>query len=141
MSATSRAARKAMDPEGARSFPLWFGVLGPPLSWGAHLLLGDALYELGCAPGFAVREIYGLPFQFWAVLQTVLLLLVDVAAGVLALWAFRSLRQRTGVEDTTRRERAAGMAVAGVASSAIYGLLIVYGLFPTFFLETCGVTP
>jgi hypothetical protein len=141
MSAMSRAGRKAMDPEGTRSFPLWFGVLGPPLAWGSHLLLGDALYELGCGPGFAVREIYGLPFQFWGLLQTVLLLAVDVVAGVLAWWAFRSLRQPAGVEDITRRDRARGMAAVGIASSAIYGLLIVYGLFPTFFLKPCGVTP
>ena len=63
MSGVARAVRKAMDPEGTRSFPLWFGVLAPPLAWASHLLLGDALYELGCAPGFSVREIYGLPFQ------------------------------------------------------------------------------
>jgi hypothetical protein len=141
MNAPTGVARQARDPEGTRSFPLWFGVLAPPLAWGAHLLLGDALYELGCAPGFAEREIYGLPFRFWAVVQTVLFLLVDVVAGLLALWAFRSLRERGGLENATRRERAQGMAVAGMASSVLYGILLVYGLFPPFFLEACGVTP
>ena len=140
MSGVARAVRKAMDPEGTRSFPLWFGVLAPPLAWASHLLLGDALYELGCAPGFSVREIYGLPFQFWALLQTGLLLAVDVVAGLLAWWAYRSLRRPVG-EDTAKRERARGMAVAGVASSVIYGLLMVFGLLPTFFLSPCGVTP
>jgi hypothetical protein len=120
---------------------LWFGVLGPPLAWASHLLLGDALYELGCGPGFSVREIYGLPYQFWATLQTVLLLAVDVTAGLLALWAYRALRQPAGVQNATRRDRARGMAVAGMASSVVYGLLIVYGLFPPFVLTSCGVTP
>jgi hypothetical protein len=103
--------------------------------------VGDALYELGCGPGFSVREIYGLPYQFWATLQTVLLLAVDVTAGLLALWAYRALRQPAGVQNATRRDRARGMAVAGMASSVVYGLLIVYGLFPPFVLTSCGVTP
>jgi hypothetical protein len=141
MSGPSTAVRKARDPAGTRSFPLWFGTLGPPLAWGAHLLLGDALYELGCSPGFTVREIYGLPFQFWALLQTGLLLAVDVAAGLLALWAHRLLRRGASGENDTRHGRAEGMAVAGMASSVIYGLLLIYGLVPTFFLDACGVTP
>jgi hypothetical protein len=141
MSTGTSVVRRAKDPGGTRSFALWFGVLGPPLAWASHLLLGDALYELGCGPGFSVREIYGLPFRFWAILQTVLLLAVDVTAGLLALWAYRALRQPAGVENATRRDRARGMAVAGMASSFVYGLLILYGLFPTFFLAPCGVTP
>jgi hypothetical protein len=71
----------------------------------------------------------------------VVLLGVDVGAGLFALWAYRSLRKRPAAEPTTRHGRAVGMAVAGMASSVIYGLLLVYGLFPTFFLNTCGVTP
>ncbi|HJP65787.1 MAG TPA: hypothetical protein VKA30_05720, partial [Actinomycetota bacterium] len=102
--------RRAMDPAGTRSFPLWFGVLGPPLAWAAHLLLGDALFELGCGPGFSRHEIYGLPFQFWAILQTVVLLGVDLAAGLFAVWAYRALR-RTNAENETRQGRALGMAV------------------------------
>jgi hypothetical protein len=141
MSAPSTVVRKAMDPGGTRSFPLWFGTLGPPLAWASHLLLGDALYELGCGPGFATREIYGLPFQFWALLQTGLFLLVDLAAGLFAVWAFRSLRRRTGSQEDTHHTRAVGMAVAGMASSLLYGTLLVYGLVPTFFLDTCRVTP
>jgi hypothetical protein len=140
MSAPANLLRKAMNPQRTRSFPLWFGVLGPPLAWASHLLLGDALFELGCGPGFATREIYGLPFQFWTLLQTAVLLAVDLAAGLFALWAYRALK-REDVENETRHGRAEGMAVAGIASSAIYGLVLLYGLFPTLFLSTCGVTP
>jgi hypothetical protein len=141
MTARPNLVERVMDPEGTRSFPLWFGTLGPPLAWATHLLLGDALYELGCGPGFAVREVYGLSFKFWTVLQTVVLLGIDVAAGLFALRAYRSLRGHPAGEHATRHGRAMGMAVAGMASSAIYGLLLVYGLFPPFFLESCGVTP
>jgi hypothetical protein len=140
MSTAAKVVRSSRDPEGSRSFPLWFGVLGPPLAWAAHLLLGDLLFELGCSPGFSRHEIYGLPFQFWALLQTALLLGVDVLAGALAWRAYRTLG-RIGVEDETRHGRARGMALAGIASSAIYGALLLYGLLPTFFLSPCSVTP
>jgi hypothetical protein len=104
------------------------------------LLLGDGLFELGCSPGFVRREIYGLPFQFWGLLQTALFFGVDVAAGLLALWAYRSLR-RSPVQDETRRGRAQGMAIAGVVSSAVYGLLLIYGLLSVLYLRGCGVSP
>ena len=140
MSTAAKRLRRAMDPESTRSFPLWFGVLGPPLAWASHLLLGDGLFELGCGPGFVRKEIYGLPFAFWGILQTALFLVVDILAGVFAFRAYRSLRQAP-VEDETRRGRARGMAIAGMASSAVYGLLLIYGLVPPFFLRGCGVSP
>jgi hypothetical protein len=140
MSAETKPLRRAMDPASTRSFPLWFGVLGPPLAWASHLLLGDGLFELGCSPGFVRKEIYGLPFQFWAMLQTALFLGVDLLAGLLALWAYRALG-RSPAQDETRRGRAHGMAIAGMASSAVYGLLLIYGLLPTFFLRACEVSP
>jgi hypothetical protein len=151
-------ARVAAGPTSARSFALWFGVLGPPLAWASHLLLGDGLYELGCSPGFARPRIYGLPFDVWALLMTALLLGVDVLAGLLAFRAFRTIRQRrreaeAGVERATAagllppdevretaRDRAYGMAVAGIASALLYGLLLVYGLLPPFFLRTCSIS-
>lgn len=157
-----RRLREAASPTSSRSFALWFGLLGPPLAWASHLLLGDGLYELGCSPGFTESRIYGLPFHFWAFLMTGLLLAIDVLAGVLAFRAFRAIRERrreaeTGAEPAsasgagagivpaaeareTVRDRAYGMAVAGVASAFLYGLLLVYGLFPPFFLRTCATS-
>ena len=55
--------RRPMDPLSARSFPLWFGVLAPPLAWGAHLLLGDLIFELGCAPGVRGHTLVGLSLE------------------------------------------------------------------------------
>lgn len=172
-----RRLREAASPTSTRSFALWFGVLGPPLAWASHLLLGDGLYELGCSPGFARPRIYGLPLHFWAFLMTGLFLGIDVLAGVLAFRAFRVIRDRrrliatgdaTGAANEaaagseiaagaeaelasggilaadeareTVRDRAYGMAVAGVASAFLYGLLLVYGLLPPFFLRTCAIS-
>ena len=152
------ATRQAAGPTSARSFPLWFGVLGPPLAWASHLLLGEGLYELGCSPGFARPRVYGVPFHVWALLIAGLFLGVDVLAGVLAFRSFRAIRRRreAAVPDgaaatageilppdevrETMRDRAYGMAVAGMASAFLYGLLLVYGLLPPFFLRTCSVS-
>jgi hypothetical protein len=155
MSTGTTFLRRATDPLSPRSFALWFGVLGPPLAWASHLLLGDGLFELGCSRGFVERQIYGLSFQFWAVLQTVVLLGIDVSAGLFALWSCRKLRgmdegvsprvagrfRSLAEKNETRLGRARGMAVAGMASSVVYGLLLIYGLLPTFFLRACEVSP
>jgi len=142
MSAEPRAERRGRLAEmrelpSSRSFVLWFGVLGPPLAWAAHLLLGDGLFELGCGPGFQRQEIYGLPFQFWDWLQTSILLAVVIVAGVLALRAHRRLREAR-LDNPTILGRARGMALAGVGSAFIYGLLLVFGLLPPLFLKTCS---
>jgi len=136
---TRQILREMREISSSRSFVLWFAVLGPPLLWAAHLLLGDGLFELGCAPGFARREVYGLSFQFWDLLQTILFLVLDVTAGVLAYRAHRRLRgAETGVSNPTVLGRARGMALAGLASAGLYGALLVFGLLPPFFLTTCS---
>jgi hypothetical protein len=162
LSVAGRRLREAASPTSTRSFALWFGVLGPPLAWASHLLLGDGLYELGCSPGFTRPRIYGLPLHFWAFLMAGLFLGIDVLAGVLAFRAFRAIRDRRreartgpgseaeptpgggilapGEARETVRDRAYGMAVAGVASAFLYGLLLVYGLLPPFFLRTCAIS-
>ena len=61
--------RGASDVLSSRSFAQWFGALGPPLAWGAHLVLGDLIFELGCAPGVGPK-ILGLPLETWAIIET-----------------------------------------------------------------------
>jgi len=130
-----RRFRPTMDVKDTRSFPLWFGVLGPPLAWAAHLLFSDGIFELGCSPGFVHPDIYGLSLKFWQLLETGLLEAVIVAAGVLSWRALRRLRR---MEDGTALGRATGMAIAGVASACIYGFLLLFGFLPALFLHTCG---
>lgn len=122
---------------GSRSLVLWFGVLAPPLAWGAHLVLGDLIFELGCAPGVGGRDLFGLGLEAWALIQSVVLGAVVVAAGMGALAAWRRLQRHP---DGTRWSRAHAMALAGVASGALYGLLVLFGLVSVFFLDGC-VTP
>lgn len=134
---TETRAHRGVDPRNTRSFPLWAGVLAPPIAWGTHLLLGDAIFELGCGP-VARGRILGVGLHAWAILQTTVLLAVTVAAGLLALRAYRRLQHRS---DGAVLDRARSMAWVGVASAAIYGLLILYGLFPPLFLDACAPIP
>jgi hypothetical protein len=135
MTVSERRFRPSMDVKDTRSFPLWFGVLGPPLAWAAHLLFSDGIFELGCSPGFVHPDIYGLSLKFWQLVETGLLEAVIVAAGVLS---WRALRRLRGIEDGTAHGRATGMAIAGVASAFLYGFLLLFGFLPALFLHTCG---
>ena len=126
--------RKAMDPRSTRAFPLWMGVLAPPLAWLSHLLLGDLIYELGCAGGMRARAILGLRLDAWAVIQTAVFLGVSVAAGVLA---FRAWRQLEAQSNGAPLDRAKAMALVGVASSALYSLILLFGALPWIFLPEC----
>ncbi len=132
------ARRRAMDPRNTRSFPLWFGLLGPPAAWGMHLVLGDMIYEIGCAPGMRRHEILGQSLHLWAFLMTVVLAAVTASAGVFAFRAWRQLRQ---LRDGTSLDRATAMAIAGIGSSGLYLLIIVFGLFPSLILRVCTPSP
>jgi hypothetical protein len=135
MTMSERRLRPSMDVKDTRSFPLWFGVLGPPLAWAAHLLFSDGIFELGCSPGFVHPDIYGLSLKFWQLLETGLLEAVIVVAGLLSWGALRRLRR---MQDGTALGRATGMAIAGVASAFLYGFLLLFGFLPALFLHSCG---
>ena len=130
--------RRPMDPRNTRSFPLWFGVLGPPAAWGIHLVLGDLIYEVGCAPGMARHEILSLSLDFWALLMTAVLGSVTAVAGLLAYRAWRELRVQ---RDGTALGRASAMAIMGIASSSLYLLIILFALVPSLFLRACSPSP
>jgi hypothetical protein len=123
------------DPASARSPALWFGVLGPPLAWGAHLLLGDLIFELGCADGVRGQALFGIPLEVWSWIQTGVLAAVILLAGLAAWRAHRRLRDRT---STTEVDRARAMALAGMGSAALYLAIVLYGVLPPLLLHRCS---
>jgi hypothetical protein len=129
--------RAADDPLSPRSFALWAGVLGPPLAWGIHLVLGDLVFELGCSPGVGGSGILGLSLETWSLIQTIVLGSITVVCGLMALGAWRRLR---AISDGPKWDRAHAMALAGMASAAIYLILIAYGFTAPFFLNACGTS-
>ena len=76
-----------------------------------------------------------LPLDAWAIIQTVAAAAIAVAAALGAYGSWRILRRD---RDGPRWDRAQAFAVAGMASGAIYLLLIGYGFLITFFLQTCA---
>jgi uncharacterized membrane protein YjgN (DUF898 family) len=138
MDATTGSTRRIFDPRNTRSLALWFGVLAPPLAWFAHLVTGDLIYELGCAAGMKAKEILGLSLHVWTVAATIALLGVTVLAGVLA---FRALRRLMAQSNGGSLDRATAMAFVGVASSLLYGAILVFGLLPSFVLPACLPSP
>jgi uncharacterized membrane protein YjgN (DUF898 family) len=138
MDATAERVRRVFDPRNTRSFPLWFGILAPPFAWLTHLVTGDLMYELGCAAGMRAKEILGLSLHVWTVAATIALLAVTVLAGVLA---FRALRRLMAQSDGSSLDRATAMAFVGVASSLLYGAILVFGLLPSFVLPACLPSP
>jgi hypothetical protein len=112
-------------------------VLGPPLAWGANVVLGDLIYELGCSGGMRRTAIFGLSLRFWGVLQTAVLLGVIVLAGLGAARAWREVRS---LRDGTATLRAQALSVAGIASAIGYSAILLFAFVPqlAFFHSVCS---
>ncbi len=130
------AVDRAASP---RSLLLWFGVLGPPAAWATHLVLGDLVFELGCGPTVRGRDLFGVSLETWGFVQTAALLLVAIGAGIAALVALRRLRRAPS--DDPRTGRAHAMAIAGIASAFLFGLIILFGALAPALLEGCVPSP
>ena len=130
--------RLTTDPLSSRSFPLWFGVLAPPMAWGAHLVLGDLIFELGCSPGVRGHTLAGLSLETWGLIQTTVAAVFIVAAGLLAAAAWRRI---VATSNGTAWNRAHALALAGMASGLIYLALILYGFLAPLFLNGCTTSP
>ena len=138
-SAGRARGRTPPDPLSTRSRALWFGLLAPPIAWATHLLLGDGIYELGCASGFSRPAILGLSLDAWAVIQTAAFASVAALAGFLSwrLWS----RLRRVAPGGVALERARALALIALGSSLLHLMIILFGLLPPFFIRSCAVSP
>lgn len=134
----ARAARRQADPLRARAVGPWFAVLAPAFAWGAHVAVGDLLYELGCAAGMRRTDILALSLRAWGLIQTGAFLAITAIAGLIALRSWRRVR---GLEDGTALKRAQALALGGMASALIFGLIIAFAFVPQLWLSaTCGTS-
>jgi len=121
---------------------LWFGVLAGPLLWFAQLNVNYQWEEfLACSPSSTHRgDVLGLDVRTWVVLVN-----LAVATGTLAAlavsvrcWRRTSVVPVGGISTTEhRRDTAHWMALAGMANSLLFLLLIVTGFGPAVILKTC----
>jgi hypothetical protein len=131
---------------------LWFAVLGGAAAWTAHLLFGWGIEEIACSPAARSPDVLGVSTAVWIGAVTAVLALLTVAAGLLA---YRFWRQAGGSNpndhiepdgaeaepiEEVRGGRVAFMALFGVASNALFLLIIVYGGVSLLLLRPCTPT-
>jgi hypothetical protein len=127
----------------SRSKVLWFGVLAGPLLWFAQLNINYQWEEfLACSPssGHHFGEVIGLNVRIWVLIVNAVATAGTVAALAVSVrcWRRTSVVPVGGVRTTEhRRDTAHWMALAGVANSILFLLLIVTGFAPALILKPC----
>jgi hypothetical protein len=137
MSVETPVRRRRVDPLSPRSFLVWFGLFGPVVAWGANLVLGDLIFELGCGPATRGR-LFGMSVSVWAAIQTAVALAIALAAGACAVAAWRRIRR---ISNGTRWERAHALTLGAMASSGLFALLIAWSFLTPVILPACGSSP
>lgn len=110
-----------------RLLPLWFGMLGPPIIWGARFGASYVLVPYACA-----RDTV-LLLQ----LVTLVALLATAGAGFVAWRQGRAARKRDDDEPAPADTRTRFMALAGVLSSGLFFLVIAAEGLALFFVDPC----
>jgi hypothetical protein len=126
----------------SRSKPLWFGVLAGPLLWFAQLNVNYQWEEvLACSPSATHRGVVvGLDVRTWVIIINAVVAAVTLLALAVSVrcWRRTSVVPVGGVSTTEhRRDTAHWMALAGMANSLVFLLLIVGGFGPAIILKTC----
>jgi len=137
---------------------LWAGVATAPAAWALSELVGYVLVSRSCEPGWNGLNAHGVS-QPGTVLTAIAIVmtLVSVGALMLAVGSWRTLRDREAPDDRAVRAssgaelpdgappaadpswtRARFMAFAGIFTSAICGLGLLFWSVPSFLLDTCS---
>jgi hypothetical protein len=123
--------------EGRGSALLWVGVLAGPAAWSVEMIVGYGVEEIACSSGSVGEEIVGVGVEPIIVLLTLILGAVTGAAGLLAFGCLRRLRS----SEAATSARAEWMAMVGIATSAIFLIMILVNLFSLVILGVCEVSP
>lgn len=123
---------------------LWSGLLVPGIAWLLHFLAIWAIAEYGCvAAGFPRYWFLGVMDLAWAVFgATVVLLGICVMAGLLSHRHRRVLLEQptrpTPDSDAEKLDSDRYMALGGMYSAFLFGLIIIVETIPIFFyLGSC----
>ena len=137
---------------------LWVGVATAPAAWALCELVGYVIVSRSCEPGRDGIGSYAV-FQPGIVLTSIAIsmTIVAVAALLVAMGSWRALREREAPDDRAVRAssgaelpdsappaadpswtRARFMAFAGIFTSAICGLGILFWSVPSFLLNSCS---
>lgn len=117
----------AAAPAGRGLFPLWFGILGPPVIWAVRIAANYILVPYACWWEW-----------IWILhLTTLVGLLGAAAAGGVAWRHWRRSGSGTGVEFGGALTRSRFMALVGILSSGFFCLVIVAEGLANAFVHPC----
>lgn len=160
----STDAPPAAGPPGTPPAPpvtkrqLWLGVVTAPAAWAVTELVGYVMVSRSCEPGWNGLSAHGVD-RPGVVLTVIAIAMVLVSAGglLLAAGSWRALRDREAPDDRAVRAssgselpgeappaadprwtRASFMAFAGIFTSALCGLGILFWSVPSFLLDACS---
>jgi hypothetical protein len=129
-----RTRRAVSRAEGRGSALLWFGVLAGPAAWSVEVIVGYGVEEVACSSGSTSVELEGLGVEAVIVVLTVVLAAATAFAGLVAFACLRRLRAPSAPDVGGRSE---WMAIVGIATSAIFLIMIVVNLFSVVLLGVC----
>lgn len=137
---------------------LWLGIAVAPLAWALSELVGYMLVSRSCEPGWNGLSAHGVR-QPGVVLTTIAIVMaiVALAAFLLAAGSWRAVGRGVAPNDRATRAasgaelpedvplapapewtRARFMAFAGMFTSALCGLGILFWSVPSFLVDVCN---
>lgn len=118
---------QAVERPGGGLFPLWFGILGPPVIWAVRIAANYILVPYACWWGW-VPLLHAI---------TLAASLGTAAAGWVAWRRWRKTGRGTEVELGGSATRTRFMALTGMLSSGFFLLVIVAEGLANVFVDPC----
>jgi hypothetical protein len=106
---------------------LWTGILAGPVAWALDLSVSYALVKWVC-----MNQRDGILH-----LLTVVALIVVAGGAVVSWFALERTAADAPTDGGEPRQRARFMAILGLASSALFAMLIVANAIPHWVLDAC----
>ncbi len=124
-------AHRQRDVRDVSPYLLWFGVIGGPAAWTAHLAVGYLLITIDC--------LIGLPgIRIWLLALAGAMLALDVVAGLAGYRIWRQLGTDIDPVSGGATGRSGLMAVAGMVFAIVFAFAIVLGAVSSSLLDPCG---
>jgi hypothetical protein len=102
---------------------LWTGAIAAPIAWAIQFLIIYALVPHVCKVG-ATKSLH---------LTSAVFILIGVVAGILSWWNL-CRREHTFEEE---RESITFLGRMGIMTSALFTLIMLAQVIPTFFIDPC----
>lgn len=139
MTESQQIGRQLDEPGQGGDFLLWFGILGSPIAWLAHLLLSYGVAEFGCVSPFRDVRLAGLTGVAWLEIGvSILMLLVAMASTWVAQRSRRRLVGDGHAEEYESSDGRVFLARTGVITGRLFVFIILVQALPIlYYLRDC----